>query len=234
MKSARLALLATILSACASSSPPPAAPVVATAASTEPPAAPPAAATAEPAAPPATAAATPPPAPSAAPAPEPTPAEDALVGKPAPDFTAKSQGGKPVHIAALKGKNVVLYFYPKDETAGCTKEACSFRDAWDSIAKTGAVLVGISADNAESHKHFAEHHKLPFLLVSDPDGSIGKLYGVAFEGHHHRETIVIGADGNVRKVYRQVDVGVHAQQILEDLQSAPAAHASLASTHTAS
>ncbi|HEY4016488.1 MAG TPA: peroxiredoxin [Polyangiaceae bacterium] len=232
MKSARLAFLASLLCACASSSPPPAAPTVATATAPEAPAVPPAAAAAEPAAPPATAAATPPaPAPAT---PAPAPAEDALVGKPAPDFTAKSQAGKPVHISALKGKNVVVYFYPKDETAGCTKEACSFRDAWDSIAKTGAVLIGISADNADSHKHFAEHHKLPFLLVSDPDGSIAKLYGVGFEGHHHRETIVIGADGNVRKVYRQVDVGVHAQQILEDLQSAPAAHASLASTHAPS
>ena len=235
MKPVRLALLASILSACASS-PPPAAPTVATAASAEAPAAAPPAASAEPAAPPATAAATPPPAPAAAPAapPPPAPADDALVGKPAPDFTAKSQSGKAVHISALKGKNVVLYFYPKDETAGCTKEACSFRDSWDAIAKTGAVLVGISADTTQSHKDFAEHYKLPFMLVSDPDGSIGKLYGVAFEGHHHRETIVIGADGNVRKVYRQVDVGVHAQQILEDLQSAPAAHASIANKHAPS
>jgi peroxiredoxin Q/BCP len=231
MKSARLAVLASLLTACASSSPPPAAPAVATATSSEAPASsPPPAASAEPA----TAAATPPPATApAAPAP-PAPTDDALVGKPAPDFTAKSQAGKPVHIAALKGKNVVLYFYPKDETGGCTKEACSFRDSWDAIVKTGAVLVGISADTADSHKHFAEHHKLPFMLVSDPDGAIAKLYGVGFEGHHHRETIVIGADGNVRKVYRQVDVGVHAQQILEDLQAAPAVHASIAGAHAPS
>ncbi|MGH7295427.1 MAG: peroxiredoxin, partial [Polyangiaceae bacterium] len=100
---------------------------------------------------------------------------------------------------------------------GCTKEACSFRDAWTAIGKTGAVLVGVSADSIESHKAFAAHHKLPFLLVSDPDGSIGKKYGVPFEGYHHRQTIVIGPDGRVRKVYRKVDVAVHAQEILADV-----------------
>jgi peroxiredoxin Q/BCP len=146
-------------------------------------------------------------------------AADDLVGRPAPDFAVTAQDGTQVHLAALKGKAVILYFYPKDETAGCTKEACSFRDAWDAIAKTGAVLIGVSADTLDSHKSFAAHHKLPFLLVSDPDGSVGRSYGVPFEGHHHRETFVIGADGRVRKAYRQVDVSIHAQQILDDLRS---------------
>ncbi len=139
------------------------------------------------------------------------------MGKPAPDFTASAQDGKPVHLAALKGKPVVVYFYPKDETPGCTKEACSFRDAWQAIAKTGAVLVGISGDGRESHKEFTEHYGLPFLLVTDPDGTIGRSFGVPFAGHHQRQTIVIGADGNVRKVYRKVDVSTHAAQILDDL-----------------
>jgi len=142
---------------------------------------------------------------------------DPLVGKPAPDFTATAQDGTSVHIAALKGKPVVVYFYPKDETPGCTKEACSFRDAWAPLAKTGAVLVGVSADSLDSHKAFVAHWKLPFLLVSDPDGSIGKQYGVPFESYHHRQTFVVGADGTVKKVYRKVDVSVHAQQILDDL-----------------
>jgi peroxiredoxin Q/BCP len=142
---------------------------------------------------------------------------DTLVGQAAPDFTATAQDGSSVHIAALAGKTVVVYFYPKDETPGCTKEACSFRDAWTSIGKTGAVLVGVSADSIDSHKAFAAHYKLPFLLVSDPDGSIGKKYGVGFEGYHHRETIVIGPDGKVRKTYRKVDVAVHAQEILADV-----------------
>lgn len=142
---------------------------------------------------------------------------DELVGKPAPDFTAKAQDGKSVHLAGLKGKTVVLYFYPKDETPGCTKEACSFRDAWQDIAKTGAVLVGVSGDGRESHKEFIDHYKLPFLLITDADGTIGKSYGVPFSGHHQRQTFVIGPDGNVKKVYRKVDVNVHAAQILGDL-----------------
>jgi len=146
---------------------------------------------------------------------------DPLVGKPAPDFTATAQDGSSVHIAALTGKPVVVYFYPKDETPGCTKEACSFRDTWKDLAKTGAVLVGVSADGLDSHKKFVAHWKLPFLLVSDPDGAIAKKYAVPFEGMHKRQTIVIGADGNVRKVYRKVDVTVHAQQVLADISPAP-------------
>lgn len=144
-------------------------------------------------------------------------ARDDLLGKPAPDFTATAQDGTAFHLASLRGKWVVIYFYPKDETPGCTKEACSFRDAWQAIAKTGAVLVGVSADSSESHVAFAQHYKLPFLLLTDPDGAIGREYGVPFAGHHHRETFVVGADGTVRNVYRKVDVTVHAAQILEDL-----------------
>jgi len=159
------------------------------------------------------------PTPALASTPTPTPALDVdpLLGKPAPDFTATAQDGTSVHLSALKGKPVVVYFYPKDETPGCTKEACSFRDAWAPLAKTGAVLVGVSADSLDSHKAFVAHWKLPFLLISDPDGSIGKQYGVPFESYHHRQTFVVGADGNVKKVYRKVDVTVHAQEILADL-----------------
>jgi peroxiredoxin Q/BCP len=157
-----------------------------------------------------------PPASSAA---APAPSADALVGAVAPDFTATAQDGTSVHLAALRGKPVVVYFYPKDETAGCTKEACSFRDSWDGLAKSGAVLVGVSADTLDSHKQFAAHYKLPFLLVSDPDGSIAKLYDVPFHAVHARQTVLIGADGRVRKVYRKVDVGVHAQEVLGDLGS---------------
>jgi peroxiredoxin Q/BCP len=172
-------------------------------------------------APPATALAS---APESAPAPAPPsaaePAPDDLVGKVAPDIKAVAQDGTPVHLAALKGKRVVLYFYPKDETPGCTKEACSFRDTWQDISKTGAVLIGISADTEDSHKEFVAHYKLPFLLLSDPDGKIGTAYGVPFSGHHQRQTVVVGADGVVVKVYRKVDVTVHAAQILDDLNHA--------------
>jgi peroxiredoxin Q/BCP len=175
------------------------------------------------AAPPATApaiASTPPAAASAPMVATATTAVDPLVGKPAPDFTAAAQDGTSVHLAALKGKPVIVYFYPKDETPGCTKEACSFRDSWEALSKTGAVLIGVSADTLESHKQFVAHWKLPFLLASDPDGAIGKLFGVPFEGYHKRQTIEIGADGNVKKVYRTVDVSQHAQQVLDDLSHA--------------
>jgi peroxiredoxin Q/BCP len=163
-----------------------------------------------------------PPGPSTAPSPttDGDSTRDDLLGKPAPDFTAQAQDGKAVHLAALRGKRVVIYFYPKDETPGCTKEACSFRDAWQPIARTGAVLIGVSADSSASHLAFAEHYKLPFLLVTDADGTIGRSYGVPFEGRHRRQTIVVGADGIVRNVYRKVDVTVHAAQILEDLSHA--------------
>ena len=148
-----------------------------------------------------------------------SPTADEIVGRHAPDFTAPAQDGSSFHLAAAKGTPVVLYVYPKDETPGCTKEACSFRDAWEPLSKTGAVLVGVSADTTASHQEFAEHWKLPFTLVSDPDGSIGRAYGVPFVlGHHKRETFVIGADGTVRKAYRSVDVAEHAAQVLADLR----------------
>jgi peroxiredoxin Q/BCP len=143
---------------------------------------------------------------------------DDLVGKPAPDFTATASNGTPVHLAALKGKPVVVYFYPKDETPGCTKEACSFRDNWAALAATGAVLVGVSADSAESHNGFAANHQLPFLLVSDPDGAIAQKFGVPFHFVHSRQTVVVGSDGVVKKVYRHVDVASHAAEILSDLK----------------
>jgi len=142
---------------------------------------------------------------------------DPLVGQPAPDFTATAQDGTTVHLAAMKGKPAVIYVYPKDNTPGCTKEACSFRDAWGALAKAGVVLVGVSADSLDSHKAFATHYKLPFRLISDPDGAIGRAYGVPFDTVHKRQTIVVGGDGRVRNVYRKVDVTIHARQIEDDL-----------------
>ena len=140
------------------------------------------------------------------------------VGQPPPDFTATAQDGTAIHLAALKGKPVVVYFYPKDETPGCTKEACSFRDAWDALSKKGVVLIGISADTDESHRAFVANHKLPFLLVSDPKGVIAAKFGVPMHlGFESRQSFVIGADGNVKKIYRDVDVTVHAKQIEGDL-----------------
>jgi thioredoxin-dependent peroxiredoxin len=158
---------------------------------------------------------------------------DPMLGKPAPDFSAVAHDGTPIHLAALKGKPVALFFYAKDEAPGGVKEASLFRDSWDGIAKTGAVMIGVSADGLDTHKRFAERYKLPYLLISDPDGSIGRLYGVPFESAspdeggpaplfikqpwHHRSTFVIGADGRVRKAYRTIDITAHARQVVDDL-----------------
>jgi peroxiredoxin Q/BCP len=143
---------------------------------------------------------------------------DVQVGKPPPDFSATAQDGTAIHLAALKGKPVVVYFYPKDETPGCTKEACSFRDAWDALHTKGVVLIGISADTDDSHRAFAANHKLPFLLVSDPKGELAAKFGVPVHmGYDARQSFVIGADGNVKKIYRDVDVTVHAKEIAGDL-----------------
>ena len=147
-----------------------------------------------------------------------TAAADLAVGKPPPDFAAKDQAGKELKLSALKGKPVVVYFYPKDETPGCTKEACAFRDAWKDIDKKGVVLIGISADTADSHKAFAKHHQLPFHLVSDESGAIAKSFGVPNNGGYlGRQSFVVGADGNLKKIYRDVDVTKHASEILVDV-----------------
>jgi peroxiredoxin Q/BCP len=162
------------------------------------------------------------PAPSATPNAEPAApgAAAVTVGKAPPDFSAKAHDGTDLKLSALKGKQVVLYFYPKDETPGCTKEACAFRDAWKELEKKGIVLIGISTDNAESHKAFAKHHELPFHLVSDETGTIAKSFGVPNRGGFlGRQTFVIGADGNVKKIYRDVDVTKHAAEILADVTS---------------
>ncbi len=158
------------------------------------------------------------------PAPPPSTAStEIVVGKPAPAFSLVASDGTKIDSAALKGKPIVLYFYPKDETSGCTTEACAFRDAWDTLQKSGVVLVGISVDTDESHRAFAEHHKLPFHLVSDTNLDLAKRFGVSskqtekFGTIEMRETIVIGKDGNVLKIHRTVDPTKHAAEIEADL-----------------
>jgi len=147
------------------------------------------------------------------------------VGKPAPAFDVTASDGTKLKLADLKGKPVVLYFYPKDETPGCTKEACSFRDGWDALQKKGVVMIGVSMDDDTSHKAFADHYKLPFHLVSDAGGSLAQAYGVTIIDNPKygkmtdRQTIVIGADGNVKRIYRTVDVTVHAAEIQADLST---------------
>jgi len=155
-------------------------------------------------------------------------------GKAAPAFELKDPEGKSVSLASLAGKDVVLYFYPRDDTPGCTKEACGFRDLWKDIGKTGTVVLGVSADSAESHKKFAAKYKLPFTLLSDPDRKTMKAYGAYGEKMMYgkktvgviRSTVWIGPDGRVRKHWARVsDAAKHPAQVLEALRAAPHASA---------
>lgn len=140
-------------------------------------------------------------------------------GGPAPNFSVTAHDGKKLSLASLKGKPVVVYFYPKDETPGCTVEAQSFRDAWEDLAKTGVTVIGVSGDNQESHMAFATHHKLPFHLVSDEKGELATSFGVPFRGGYAaRQTFVIDGEGRIKKIYRTVDVSTHAAQIAADLR----------------
>jgi peroxiredoxin Q/BCP len=150
-------------------------------------------------------------------------------GKPAPAFTLTDGGGKKVSLSDFKGKNVVLYFYPKDDTPGCTKEACGFRDTWGEIGKANAVVLGVSADDADSHTKFASKFNLPFPLLSDPDkemmteyDAVGErvIYGKPMKGIL-RSTVWIGPDGTVKKHWKRVgSVDTHAQEVLEALKGA--------------
>lgn len=125
------------------------------------------------------------------------------VGEPAPDFELESAPGQAVRLADFRGKqNVVLFFYPKDETAGCTLEVCSFRDAYADLRAAGAEVIGISRDSLESHDRFSARHQLPYRLLSDPDGEVHRRYGVSkalgiFPG---RVTVVIDRNGIVRHI----------------------------------
>ena len=149
--------------------------------------------------------------------PAPTPLAE---GTEAPDFTAQAHDGSTVELAKLRGKPVVLYFYPKDETPGCTVEAQAFRDDLPELQKLDAHVIGVSMDNLESHKAFADNHKLNFPLISDADGAIAAKYGVdTSKGYTARVTFVIGPDGKIAKVYPAVQVQGHADEVLAALQS---------------
>ena len=147
-------------------------------------------------------------------------------GDKAPEFTAPTNGGGRVSLADFKGKHVVLYFYPRDDTPGCTKEACAFRDHFTAIKKKGAVVLGVSVDSAKSHDKFADKFKLPFTLVSDEDKKIVQAYGVwgekSFMGRKyqgtHRVTFLIGSDGRIKKIWPQVKPEEHAEEVLAALE----------------
>jgi peroxiredoxin Q/BCP len=136
-------------------------------------------------------------------------------GSQAPAFEATAQTGQRVALADLKGKVVVVYFYPKDDTPGCTKEACELRDAWTDLQKTGAVVIGISTNDQASHVAFAQKYKLPFLLLSDQDERIAKAFGVPVHfGFAKRVTFIIDTQGRIAKVFPNVTPTGHAAQIL--------------------
>ncbi len=146
------------------------------------------------------------------------------VGDVAPSFVAQDQSGAVRRSSQFAGHPIVLYFYPRDATPGCTREACAFRDAWDRIQATGAVVVGVSADDVESHRSFAAEERLPFPLLADPSHRISDAYGVPqILGIDERVTFIIGTNGRIAHVYPDVDPGVHVDEVLAALAAlAPA------------
>jgi thioredoxin-dependent peroxiredoxin len=140
-------------------------------------------------------------------------------GKPAPDFELLSDTGETVRLSDLRGKPVVLYFYPKDATPGCTRQACGIRDAYREFEERGAVVLGVSADTQASHERFKTKYNLPFTLLADPDHRLGEPYGVRQEGKssYERSTFVIDAEGTVTKIMRRVNPDRHADEVLAAL-----------------
>ena len=148
-------------------------------------------------------------------------------GKPAPTFSLPSDTGEEISLESLRGKHVVLYFYPKDDTPGCTVQAQGIRDAWGEFQRTGAVVLGVSPDDPASHVKFKEKYELPFTLLADEDHSVSEAYGVWVEKNYagknymgvERSTFVIGPDGTLEKVLRHVDPSTHAEDVLAALPS---------------
>ncbi len=138
------------------------------------------------------------------------------IGDRAPDFTLPAGDGTTVSLADLRGKVVVLFFYPKDETPGCTREACEFRDSYETFAEAGAEVIGISDDSVESHKKFAEHHRLQMRLLSDRGGAVRGLFGVkSLFGLPDRVTFVIDGSGIIRHVFQaRLRFGKHVDEAL--------------------
>jgi peroxiredoxin Q/BCP len=146
-------------------------------------------------------------------------------GDMAPAFGARTNGGSQLSLADLKGKHVILYFYPRDDTPGCTKEACAFRDDFAEFKQKGAVVLGVSTDSVKSHAKFAAKFKLPFALLADEDRQIVEAYGVwgqkSFMGRKylgtHRVTFLIGPDGRIKKIWPKVKPAEHAEEVLAAL-----------------
>jgi len=149
-------------------------------------------------------------------------------GSPAPDFELQSDTGETVRLSSLRGKPVVLYFYPKDHTSGCTTQACGIRDAWSEFERAGAVVLGVSPDDVASHQSFRADYELPFTLLADPDHKVAEAYGVWAEKSRYgrtymgivRSTFVIAPDGTIQKVMRNVKPATHADDVLAELAAA--------------
>jgi len=146
-------------------------------------------------------------------------------GSQAPDFELKSDVGETVKLSQFRGRPVVLYFYPRDDTPGCTKEACAFRDSYDEYLARDAVILGVSRDGEESHQKFKRKYDLPFTLLSDPEHEVAEAYGVWAEKSMYgrksmgivRSTFVIAADGTIARAMRGIKVPGHSDRVLEAL-----------------
>ena len=146
-------------------------------------------------------------------------------GDQAPGFEARDQSGTIITLDGMKGKKVILYFYPKDDTPGCTKEACNFRDNYSTLKEKGFEIIGVSPDNDASHQKFTEKYNLPFRLIPDPDKQILNAYGAFGEKNMYgkksmgvlRSTFVIDEEGKIEKIFKKVDTSSHTEQILTAL-----------------
>ncbi len=147
---------------------------------------------------------------------------------PAPDFTLSDAEGRPVRLSDFRGRTVVLYFYPRDNTPGCTRQACAFAAAYEGFRSRGAVVIGVSKDSVASHKRFAEKYKLPFILLSDPDHAVLEAYDVWKEKKQYgkvsmgtvRSTYIIGPDGVIRRAMPKVKPDTNAADVLAALDAA--------------
>lgn len=147
-------------------------------------------------------------------------------GQIAPDFSGKDQNGNSISLSDFSGKDIILYFYPKDDTPGCTAEACSFRDNYQNLIQQGFVVLGVSTDDEKSHLKFINKHSLPFPLIADTDRKIVETYGVWVEKSMYgkkymgvaRKTFIIGKDGNIRKIIDKVDTKNSSAQVLDLLK----------------
>ncbi len=145
------------------------------------------------------------------------------VGDPAPDFALVDQSGTTRSLSSYRGRWVVLYFYPKDDTPGCTTEACQFRDDYFQAKKLGAEILGVSIDNTDSHAAFAKKYSLPFPLLADKDGAVAKQYGSLFGvwplRFARRHTFLIDPQGKIAKIYRSVNPQTHSREVIGDLKA---------------